>query len=76
MSNVNTVISWIEKETGLAHNNDWTSEQDLLQSGLLNSMKLMKLLMVIEDLCGGELDESKLNFEMLRSVEKIKQWYL
>ncbi len=76
MSNVNTVISWIEKETGLTHNNDWTSEQDLLQSGLLNSMKLMKLLMVIEDLCGGELDESKLNFEMLRSVEKIKQWYL
>lgn len=76
MGNIAAVISWVEKETGLTHNSDWTSDQDLLQSGLLDSMKLMKLLMVIEDLCGGDLDEDKLNFEMLRSIEKINQWYL
>lgn len=76
MSNIDKIIQWIESSSGLTYTQDWASEDNMLECGILDSLKLMNLLVFIEEVIGRELNDEEINYADLTSVESIERCYI
>lgn len=75
MSNSEKVIEWVEKESGLKYQEDWEKMDNFLESGMLDSIKLMRLLVFIEEILEKELEDDEISYAHLVSIDSIESWY-
>ena len=72
--NIEQVTHWILKYHPEIH--DLPVDTDLIDSRLVDSLRFMELVFLLEQLSGKNIDTTKLNIDDLRTLDRIEKNFL